>query len=424
MLDHLKETLHTLKHKNDYQLQAPVSGTGSQSLALHASKHPDSNKQPNPQLLAITQKCIDVYLASSQPNGEIGGIGYWQTANGYTAIALHEHYSGSTANTQLLVRRLETVASHHADLINEFNDDTLWWGNCVLDVYQIDRRAELVGAAAKLQRHVSKSVVPRGAYRVGDMDMEGAVMWTTRGGEEQVNSITTALYAEVCGRLAGLAQESPQRREWLMEAENSLTWVLRCRYREHEALVLDTIKLKSKECVDWSFTYTTGQAISACVALFDALSMPHTQTKQRDGNEYRSSKSPQQYLELACDMAKKSMCRSGWVEQNGVLTEHGAYGKGNHEAWKNDDAVGFKSVLVRGLAKLYRVLAMDNRKENTELKEEIGSFIETQFAALQQRNTNGNGQYGPWWNGPMEMPTSHSQMAVLDVMAAIHLVRG
>lgn len=425
MLGHLKETLHSLKHKNDYQLQAPITSAGGSHIQTpNEAHHPNLKKETNPQLLSITQKCIEVFLASSQPNGEIGGIGYWQTANGYTAIALHDHYSGGTRNVPLLSQRLATVSSHHADLINEFNDDTLWWGNCLLDIHQLNQNPENIRAVVKLQTHVSGSVVPRGAFRVRDMDMGGAVMWTTRKGEDQVNSITTGLYAEVCARLAGLVQDSPKRREWLAEAEGSLDWVFRCRYREREALVLDTIKLDSKECVDWSFTYTTGQAISACVALFEALSMLHTETGQRDGKEYRASKSAERYLHSACKMARKSMYREGWVEKDGVLTEHGAYGKGNHEPWKNDDAVGFKSVLVRGLAKLYRVLAVDGGRGYTQLRGEIGQFIEKQFDALQEKNTNGNGQYGPWWDGPMEMPTSHSQMAVLDVMAAIYLVKG
>ena len=33
----------------------------------------------------VAQQAIDVFLLSSQSNGEIGGIGHWQTANGYTA---------------------------------------------------------------------------------------------------------------------------------------------------------------------------------------------------------------------------------------------------------------------------------------------------------------------------------------------------
>ncbi|KAG9627930.1 hypothetical protein KCU64_g18079, partial [Aureobasidium melanogenum] len=148
-------------------------------------------------------------------------------------------------------------------------------------------------------------------------------------------------------------------------------------------------------------------------AIFAAFSFGHQGS--------RSHKSPHEYLALACNMARKAICRDGWVEQDGTLTEHGAYGKGNHEPWKNDDAVGFKSVLLRSLAKLLKVLRDTNQEP--DLQRQLTEFIKKQFDSLQQRNTNGNNQYGPWWNGPMEIPTSHSQMAALDVMAAIHLVQ-
>jgi len=52
----------------------------------------------------------------------------------------------------------------------------------------------------------------------------------------------------------------------------------------------------------------------------------------------------------------------------------------------------------------------------------IETFVRWQFKSLTERDMNGKGQYGPWWNGPMDLPTSHSQMAVLDVMAASRLV--
>jgi hypothetical protein len=411
MLDHLKETFHSLKQKHENQLQVAVS-TPNQG-------QPKSNKEPDPQLIAITQKCINVFLASSQSNGEIGGLGYWQTANGYTAIALHDFYSGSDKNIQLLTQRAETVAKHHPGLINEFNDDTLWWGNCLLDVYQLNFRPELVEMAVSLHHHVGKYVIKRGAHCVKGMDMGGAVLWNSKPGVDQVNAITTGLYAELSARLAAVVQDSPRgQMEWLRGAEISLDWVFRCRYRAHEALVLDTIKLNSGECLDWTFTYNTGQAISACVALFEAM---QPKAGQNEGS-YKGLKSAEQYLLLACEMASKGMHRSGWVSQDGILTEHGAYGKGKHDPWKNNDAVGFKSVLIRALAKLYRVLGDCGRE--TQLKWEIGRFVERQFEALQEKDTNGKGQYGPWWDGPMECPTSHSQMAVLDVMAAVHLVRG
>ncbi|KAG9719542.1 glycoside hydrolase family 76 protein, partial [Aureobasidium melanogenum] len=360
-----------------------------------------------------TQGAIDVFMASKQPNGEIGGIGYWQTANGYTCIALRDAWSGSNRNATLLRDRLSTVESHHRHFINEFNDDTLWWGNCLLDAYLTNPDSYYLENARKIWQHVNRSMLSPGQARVRDMDMAGAVMWTTRPNEEQVNAITTGLFSELSARLALLEKPGRETAKMLEAAEKSFAWIERCRYRSHECIVLDTIKLRSQECVDWTFTYCTGQAIAAATAIFAAFSFGHQGS--------RSHKSPHEYLALACNMARKAICRDGWVEQDGTLTEHGAYGKGNHEPWKNDDAVGFKSVLLRSLAKLLKVLRDTNQEP--DLQRRLTEFIKKQFDSLQQRNTNGNNQYGPWWNGPMEIPTSHSQMAALDVMAAIHLVQ-
>ncbi|KAL1297738.1 hypothetical protein AAFC00_006277 [Neodothiora populina] len=422
----IKDKLYSLKNKADHhQPQAPINvpsendGSASDSekdivtpVAEVVQQHSD------PALLAITQHSIDVFLASAQPNGEIGGIGYWQTANGYTAIALHEQWSHPKQrqqNMNYLCRALDSVRSHHRDFINEFNDDTLWWGNCLLDVYSLSPNPEYLEIATRLHAHVSRSVLAEGKHSVNGQDMKGGVMWTTRPGEDQVNSITTGLYAEVSARLSLLAHEAQRKKHLLSQAQSSLDWILRCRYRRTEALVLDTIKLKTRECVDWTFTYTTGQAMAACTAIHHALSsLDHCSPHNDD------------VLEHACAMARKSMIRPGWVDaSSGILTEAGTYSRANHEAWRNDDAVGFKSVLLRSLARLYDCLSTREhyQQEEDDLRDRIKEFVETQFRAQQERNTNARGQYGPWWDGPMDLPTSHSQMAVLDVMAAVQLVR-
>ncbi|THY93253.1 hypothetical protein D6C95_05920 [Aureobasidium pullulans] len=275
----------------------------------------------------------------------------------------------------------------------------------LLDPYYVDN-------AVKIWQHVRRSMLSPGQAKVRDMDMAGAVMWTTRPNEDQVNAITTGLFSELSARLALLQKPGRETAEMLDAAEKSFAWIERCRYRSNECIVLDTIKLKSQECVDWTFTYCTGQAIAAATAIFATLSFG------QQGSQ--CNKSPHEYLSLACDMARKAICRNGWVEKD-VLTEHGAYGKGNHEPWKNDDAVGFKSVLLRSLAKLLKVLRDTNQEP--DLQHQLTEFIKKQFDSSQKKNTNGNNQYGPWWAGPMEMPTSHSQMAALDIMAAIHLVQ-
>lgn len=454
-MDKLRAKISSLHHHHSKNDQVPIRNEGADGASNDKSS---SNNNPNPpgtspkdpELLATTQAAIDVFLASKQPDGEIGGIGYWQTANGYTAIALHDKWSTSTPahpnpeptrNTTLLRQQLSAVGSRHKDFINEFNDDTLWWALCSLETMSLDRDARHGATARRIWQHVAASAVPVGKYNVpcAGGDQGGGIFWTTKPDEQDVNAITTALFAELGARLAVLESGSkpdpataPFRREYLRAAEAAVNWVFRCRFRDADKLVLDTVKVRSGECMDWSFTYCTGQTIAACVALSEALEQQQQQQRQNrtkgEPQHYESTRPAAEYLRLACEMAEQSMCRPGWVEADGTLTEKGAYGRDNHEAWRNDDAVGFKSVLVRALAKLYVLLSRrptcDAAPAYPGLAAQIAAFLHTQFRSLRDRDTNGRGQYGPWWDGPMDLPTSHSQLAVLDVMAAIHLVSG
>jgi predicted alpha-1,6-mannanase (GH76 family) len=413
----------------------------------------NTQTQLPPNLNETTQRAIDIYLLSEQPNGEIGGIGWWQTANGYTAIALHDHYSHSNHNYQRLADGIRKCESNRKGLINEFNDDTLWWAMACLHVYALGRDPWLLHTAKAIWQHIraKNSVCGRGQVMFQQQDMEGACFWTTREDEGQINSISSGLYVELSARLAvleasaglpgdhtsssshssssekhphlsklmHLAGVSPSHNmqpvshsDYLSAAHCSLAWILRCLYRPADGIVLDGILLKANEKRDWAFTYLTGQAIGACTQLYAATN---------DAN----------YLSLAIHMAHKGMRNPGWVvPETGVLHERGAYGKGNHDPMLNDDAVTFKQVLVRHVGNLYEVMrrsgeasGLSREKLETEVRL-IRTFVEINFANLLANNTNGNGQFGPWWEGPFECPTSHSQLAVLDVMATVRLVAG
>ena len=279
---------------------------------------------------------------------------------------------------------------------------------CCIDMYNIRGDPWYLDKAKGIYRHIlgKNSMCGKGRIKFQDQDMEGACFWTTKPDEGQINSISSGLLAELSTRLAliegngqskerhlhlskfqsALGHGKPDSNEYLETAHCSLGWILRCRYRPRDGVVLDGIRLKKNEAVDWTFSYTTGVVIGVCALLYEA-------TRQEE------------YMILACHMAHRAMRNGAWVEENGVLTEHGAYGLGQHNPAENNDAVGFKSVLLRHLGTLYEVI----RKTNASSPEAqrtaglIKTFVNINLESQQQRNTNGNGQYGPWWNGPFDM---------------------
>ncbi|ETN41323.1 uncharacterized protein HMPREF1541_03258 [Cyphellophora europaea CBS 101466] len=462
--------------------------------------------------LANTQSAIDIYMASGLSNGMIDGIEYWQAANGYTAMVLHDAWSGSTANHGTLLDNLTVVMSStgHDDahdggsartrgFINEFNDDSLWWGLAALETWELlpDKvMAEpLVAAARHVWDHVSNFTLPKGTKAADGTDMSGGVIWTARAGEGAVNSITSGLFAELGARLAVHEQQFSEKRErYMQESQEALGWILRTRYNEAEKLVMDTIDYKTGETHDWTFTYNTGQTIAAAVALYKALqqteprpssnsnenntrahprafTIPFFRTRDRQLSSSLTNPSPSnpptaaQYLRTALDMALPSLTRTSsprWIDAaTGILTELDAYpGNPPLNATQNNDAVGFKSVLLRSLVKLCRALRegddlesarggggggsgdVDRDAAQVKLKE----FVQRQFMGVMTLNRdfrrsssrkddddddgdNDEGgvdkeedpplRFGPWWAGPWDTPTSHSQMAALDVVAAL-----
>jgi hypothetical protein len=396
-----------------------------------------------PDMPQTTQRAIDMYMMSAKPNGEMGGIGWWQTASGYTAMALHELWSHrSTHNYARLSQAIKGCEGSRRGLINEFNDDTLWWGMLCLDMYALGGDVWFLEKAQGMYHYMRRKgcVIKKGQHQFREWDMEGALFWTTREGDFQVNSITTGLFAELAARLAvierqrhgaegggGGGQEKHHRlgklmdavgishgghgsqgssyEEYIESAKCSLAWILRVMYRPKEGVVTDNILLKKGEKRDWTFSYLTGQAIAACAGIYEATG-------------------EMEYLKLAIHMAHKGLKNLGWVEEDGVLLEKGQWCKGQNDPMKGNDCIGFKSVFMRHMGTLYEVIVRLNVPDEAAHREArwIKTFVNINYRTLQEKNTNGNGQYGPWWRGPFECPTSQSQMAMLDVMAAVKLV--
>lgn len=428
-----------------------------------------------------TQSAIDIYMASALPTGMTAGVHYWQVANGYTAMALHDLWSGFNHNRDALHENLITVmhgtskdyppdqqptstrrssssarkargrrqagpnesdggSTRGPGFVNEFNDDSLWWALDSLETWCLTGDERLINAARHVWEHIRSYTVAPGTM-VGDVDMSGGIIWTARRDEGQVNVITTGLFAELGARLALYEPRSAEKRGIYLEAaQKAVGWILRTRYDEKEHVVMDTIDCRTGERHDWTFTYNTGQTIAATLALYQALSeTPEYATKPpvvgqtnsttaftSAANDANDPAAP--YLRTALALALPALTRSpAWVDADGTLTERSAYpGTGDgarKDATQNNDAVGFKSVLLRSLVKLYRTLRDEGREEDEDGRSKIKAFVQWQWVGLMERNRDkarpGEMRFGPWWAGPWDTPTSHSQMAALDVVAGL-----
>ncbi|RMZ84392.1 hypothetical protein DV738_g631, partial [Chaetothyriales sp. CBS 135597] len=311
----------------------------------------DNNNAPE---LDITRQAIEVFLAARNDNGSIAGIGYWQVANGYTAIVLHELWSvaqkqqtpaptpsPSLPNFVSVVQEsFEQIESTQPGFINEYNDDSMWWAMANLELFTLTNEAVYLEAAYRIWSHVKQYRLSKGEVIFRGMDMEGAVYWTTRDNETQLNTITTGLFAELSARLAGFCtgpdyDTAREQDDMISLAQGSLAWILRCRFDPQRNLK------------DWTFTYTTGQTIAASVAIHKALvASPSRGGEGKDAD----------FLALACDLAQSAMHRHhdpAWVDLDGTLSSAEYPGQDN-SPWDNNDAVGFKSILLRSLAKLRR----------------------------------------------------------------------
>jgi predicted alpha-1,6-mannanase (GH76 family) len=106
--------------------------------------------------------------------------------------------------------------------------------------------------------------------------------------------------------------------------------------------------------------------------------------------------------DLAKDAIKKAFAASApWNNAQGIIKE----GKGNETV--SDDAIGFKSILIRYLQKSIPWLQDD------DLTNAITEYVNIQYYALSQLDSDDKNkplQFGRNWEGPYSSSTDHAQL--------------
>ncbi|KAF9564880.1 hypothetical protein CPC08DRAFT_218746 [Agrocybe pediades] len=379
---------------------ALVGVSAAQDLSVDINWRKFNNTRPLSQRISIAQAAINTLVPSqlNSATGEFNGIGYWQSGNVYSAMALQDQVAGTSVNKGVVMANLKTVFGlwKNYDQFG-FNDDALWWATSAYYAYKAYGDTTLLANAVATWNAVTPYVVTASQAQSGKtpvksfaiagscdgFTMAGGVFWRPTTDDTSINSITTTLYMTLSAYLAEATGDSKYTNAAILSA----TWMKNHNLNSN-FIALDTESGAdcSRSPASWIFTYNSGKFIEGLSVLFDV-------TKDAQWNQ------------LMLNVIASAVKNTAWQGANGIITE-GA-------TTTNNDSAGFKAVFVRGLLQAFR-----RRADNTPLRILIHSYVDVQYNALLDLASSGN-NYNSNWLGPAPSSfNSWGELAALDVLVA------
>ncbi|PFH53228.1 hypothetical protein AMATHDRAFT_137824 [Amanita thiersii Skay4041] len=377
----------------------------AQDLGVPLSWREFSNSRSLSQRISISQNAINAILPQlSQSTAEFNGIGYWQSGNVFSAMANHDHVSGTSTFRTQVVNNLNTAFSLHAHY-DKFHSHIRISGLRRLELAKscnryLESRFELVSINQKgvqlvlslssvvTQQNANSGSIPTKNFGLaGTCDgitMAGGVFWRPTIDDQAINSVTTGLYITASAYLAEITGDSKYRDAAILSAQ----WIKNHNINPNN-IVLDTVNGHdcSRSPSTWLFTYNSGKYIEGLSVLADVTG----------DNSWRT---------LMINIAAAAMKNAPWQGSDGIITE------GSNTS-SNNDGVGFKAIYIRGLYE-----AFSRNPSNTNLRILIHSYVDDiQYNALLELAANGN-FYSANWHGPPMSFTTWGQLAALDPLVA------
>ncbi|PPR05323.1 hypothetical protein CVT24_008042 [Panaeolus cyanescens] len=325
--------------------------------------------------------------------GEFNGIGYWQSGNVWSALAIRDQLTGSQTNKAQVVNNLKLVFK-----LRKNYDQFGWWATAALYAHKAYNDIELLNNAIATWESVSQFVVsPSDAQQnkhplknfalAGTCDgvtMAGGVFWRPTSDDTAINSITTGLYFTLSAYLAEVTKQSKYTDAAILSAK----WIILHNLNDKN-IVLDTVSGSNcqRSPSNWIFTYNSGKFIEGLSVLTDVTGDKQWETQM-------------------INTLAAAVKNTAWQGTDGIITE----GSDNST---NNDGIGFKAVFIRGLLEAFR-----RTPENTNLRILIHSYIDVQYNALLDLAKTNN-FYSANWKGPAPTQfTSWGQLAALDVLVS------
>jgi len=328
--------------------------------------------------LRRTQTAVDVLQKWYDPtSGLYRSTGWWNSANAITALANYSRVSGSHEYLPVFANTLsaaQTGPGGAAGFLNRYYDDEGWWALAWVDAFDLtgDRRYLLAA---------------RGIFQ----DMQGGWETATCGGgvwwskdRHSKNAVENELFLAVAASLANREPDEPARRQDVNWAQKEWEWFESTGMINDRHLVNDGLDLSdAAHCTNngkATWTYNQGVILGALIELNRAAPNPAL-------------------LRVASSIADAALAHL--TDANDILREP-------NDAHTGADVPQFKGIFVRNLMLLNEVAPQVRYRK----------FIHANARALWQHDRNASGQFGFWWQGPVDQVDAARQSSALDLLVA------
>ena len=311
---------------------------------------------------ASTTALMQYYNPST---GRWGSVLGWQDAQALTALIDYMQQTGDSTYAYVLPQMYYDNDS--AQFTDQYIDDTGWWGMAWLRAYQYTGDTAYLQTAEYDDNYMSN---------YWSSSCGGGLWWSTS--EANLNSIENELYLELSASLHNAISGDTT---YLNRAEQEWTWFSKSGLINSQNLINDGLNLSTCQNNGApTYTYNQGVVLAGLAQL-----------SQATGNT--------SLLTTANTIATAATTH---LETNGILVDPC---EPNGCA---TDGYSFKGIFVRDLSEFARTTG--NSAYNT--------FLGNQGASITAHDTDGDGQSGLYWAGPVEDLGYPNQQSADDALTA------